>query len=232
MKVREINAILVMFPIAAGAAIAGPDWIEDGDAGSTLMTSQDTTAVGQIRTLAGVIEGPQNGDSEDVYRVRVESADTFDNLLSFGLRADTQFDAALWLFDAQGFGVLANDNSPFSEGNDAALTVPSSDGVTVALPPGNYFLAITESGNVPLGFLSDFGLGDTSDQLVPIFEFDSDREISGPDGPAAGSPLAGWSGLPQGEGMAGGYGINITPTPASALTLGFASVFASRRRRA
>jgi len=233
MRVRELNAIIYLFPIAAATtALAGPDWIEDGDAGSSLSTAQDTTAKGQVRTLAGIIEGPQNNDTEDVYKIRVEDNDTFESAMQFGLRGDTEFDAALWLFDAQGFGVLANDDNPFSDGTEAVLTVPSSDGVTLALPPGNYFLAVTQSGNVPLGLLSEFGRGEQSETLAPIFEFTAEREVSGPDGPAGGSPLADWSGFPQGGGMAGGYGVDITPTPGTAATLAIAAAFASRRRRA
>ena len=210
-------------------ALGGPDWVETGDAGSTTATAQDTTSKGAIQSVAGILGGEAEDDTEDVFKIEVRDRDTFENSISIGLRGQSEFDAALWLFDAQGFGVLANDDNPFSDGNDALLTAPSSDGVTLQLPPGNYFLAVTESGNLPLGFLNDFGRGGQGGELAPIFSFEGDREISGPDGPAGRSPLEAWSGAPTGQ--SGGYGIDVTPTPGSAATLGLALALASRRRR-
>lgn len=211
------------------AALGGPDWVETGDAGSTTSTAQDTTSRGAIESVAGILGGEAEDDTEDVFRIEIRDRDTFENSISVGLRGQSAFDAALWLFDAQGFGVLANDDNPFSDGTEALLTAPSSDGVTLQLPPGNYFLAVTESGNLPLGFLSDFGRSGQGDELAPIFSFEGEREISGPDGPAGGSPLEAWSGAPTGQ--SGGYGIDVTPTPGTAATLGLAMAFASRRRR-
>jgi hypothetical protein len=222
-----IASSLLALAAASGTALAGPDWLEEGDAGFDFTTAQDTTGVGEVRTVAGILQGSQ-GDTEDVYKINVVGGNSFDNILRIGLRGDPEFDAALWLFDAEGFGVLANDNDPLTGGPDARLFVPSSDGVTLALPPGNYFLAVTETGNIPLGLLSAFGRGEDPGDLAPIFFFETDTEVSGPDGEAGNSPFAQWSG---GAGNDGGYQIDITPTPGSAVLLGMAGLFTSRRRR-
>lgn len=228
LNMRTLTLTIAMGTLAA-SAIAGPDWIEDGDAGSTLGDAQDATSVGELQTIAGTLGGV---DTEDVYKLVILNGDNIGGTVQFGLTLDSgpdqNFNPALWLFDSEGFGVLGNDDDPILGGPDARLTTPSTDGVTLLLPPGIYFLAITESGNVPLSFRENLGLGDSGGTFEEIFSFDSSTEVSGPDGIGADNPLAAWTG---GEGTAGGYGIDITPTPGSAAVFAFAGVAMSRRRR-
>ena len=208
------------------AAIAGPDWIEDGDAGSTLGTSQDITSVGPINTIAGTLGGE---DREDVYELIILNGDDIAGPVQFGMNLEqgvTGFNPSLWLFDSQGFGVLGNDDDPILGGPDSRLITPSTDGVTLLLPPGTYFLAITESGNVPLSFRQGALAGDGV--YEEIFSFESVTEVSGPDGIGADNPLAAWSG---GEGTEGGYGVIITPTPGGVAVLAMAGIGLTRRRR-
>lgn len=222
MKTISVLSALAM---TSGFAIAGPDWIEDGDAGSNLGTAQDITTIGPIQTIAGTLGGQ---DTEDVYKLVILDGNSVGGQVQFGLNLSQGegFDPALWLFDSEGFGVLGNDDDPILGGPDARLTTPSTDGVTLLLPPGIYFLAITESGNVPLSFNGGLGLGEGS--FEEIFFFESSLEVSGPDGIGAGNPLAAWTG---GPGSVGGYGVEITPTPGSLALLAFAGVGMSRRRR-
>jgi hypothetical protein len=228
MKTR-FGSLTALVVIAAGgsSALAGPDWIEDGDAGATIGTAQDTTQVGAIQSVAGVIAG-MDGDTEDVYKLIVTNGNDFDNDVMFGFRGEFEFNASLWLFDSQGFGVLGNDDDPLTGGPDARLTAPSTDGVTLFLPPGIYYLAVTESGNVPLAFLNGMGRGGEGAELGEIFSFASSTEISGPDGAAGNSVFQEWSG---GAGNTGGYGVVITPTPGTAALLGLGGLVAMRRRR-
>ncbi len=222
MRALRVALILGSF---SGAAIAGPDWIEDGDAGSTLGDAQDATSVGPLQTIAGTLGGE---DREDVYELVILNGDNVGGAVQFGFNMSTTglFNPSLWLFDSAGFGLLGNDDDPILGGPDSRLTTPSTDGVTLFLPPGIYFLAITESGNVPLSFSQGPGLGDGFYQ--EIFSFDSSTEVSGPDGAGADNPLAAWSG---GQGTAGGYGIEITPTPGGAGLLAIAGIGFTRRRR-
>ena len=210
------------------AAIAGPDWIEEGDAGSTLDDAQDITPVGVINTIAGTLGGQ---DTEDIYKLVILDGDDIAGAVQFGLNLDqgqTGFNPSLWLFDAYGFGVLGNDDDPILGGPDARLIAPSTDGVTLLLPPGTYFLAITESGNVPLSFRPGGGALNGEGTYEEIFSFDSITEVSGPDGVGADNPLAAWTG---GPGTSGGYGITITPAPGSVALLALAGVGITRRRR-
>lgn len=226
MKTRSINAALFgSLLILATPALAGPDWIEDGDAGSSVGDAQDTTEVGRVNTIAGTLGG---GDQEDVYRLIIEDADDIHSPVDFGLMpgSDPSFNPSLWLFDSAGFGVLGNDDDPIFGGIDARLITPSTDGVTLLLPPGEYYLAVTESGNVPLSF-REFGRGG-SGVFEEIFSFVDAFEVSGPDGAGADNPLAAWSG---GAGSSGNYGIIITPAPSTLAVISFAGLSVTRRRR-
>jgi hypothetical protein len=206
-------------------ALAGPDWIEDGDAGSSLDLSQDTTKVGVVQSIAGTLGGE---DREDVYRLVIEDGDDIANPtdVGFTFSGELDFDPALWLFDSAGFGVLGNDDDPILGGPGARLITPSTDGVTLLLVPGIYFIAITESGNVPLSFNVGAGLGEGT--FEEIFSFEDQFEVSGPDGLGAGNPLAGWSG---GKGSSGSYGVVITPTPSTLAMCAVIGLGGLRRRR-
>lgn len=227
MKIRTLSVVVTLGSLS-GAAVAGPDWIEDGDAGSTLNSSQDITPVGPVQTIAGTLGGQ---DTEDVYKLVILDGDDIGGDVMFGLNlnngGDELFDPSLWLFDSEGFGVLGNDDDPILGGPNARLIAPSTDGVTLLLPPGIYFLAITESGNVPLSFREGLGFGETG-VFEEIFFFEDANEVSGADGEGADNPLAAWSG---GAGSSGGYGIEITPTPGGVAVLAFAGIGMARRRR-
>ncbi len=206
------------------AAGAGPDWIEDRDAGSMVGSAQDTTGAGFVQTIAGTLGGE---DQEDVYRINVQDANNFYSPINFGLRGDITFDAALWLFDSEGYGLLGNDNDPLLGGTAPRLITPSTDGVTLLLAPGTYYLAITESGNVPLSLGAAPGLGGAG-VFQEIFLFANSTEVSGPDGPGADNPLAAWSG---GAGNGGTYGIVVTPAPSTLGVLSLMGLGLARRRR-
>ncbi|MFK7760272.1 MAG: DVUA0089 family protein [Phycisphaerales bacterium] len=220
-------ALLLTAASLTTSALAGPDWIEDGDAGSTLGAAQDITPVGVINSIAGTLGGQ---DTEDVYKLVILNGDDIASPVDFGFTNNggpQDFNPSLWLFDSEGFGVLGNDDDPILGGPDARLLTPSTDGVTLLLPPGTYFIAITESGNVPLSFRENPLLGEGG-SFEEIFSFESVTEVSGPDGLGADNPLAAWTG---GAGSEGGYGIVITPTPSSAFALALAGLGMSRRRR-
>lgn len=220
-KKSYTGLVLVALILGCGTAQAGPDWIEDGDAGSSLGGAQDTTSVGQLTSLVGSLGG---ADQEDVYRLTVLGGDDFSMPVTFGLMEGAGFNPSLWLFDSEGFGVLANDDDPLTGGTGARLLTPSTDGVTLLLPPGEYFLAITESGNVPLSFRPD---GNGGGALEEMFFFENALEVSGPDGIGADNPLADWSG---GAGGAGTYGVVITPAPSSLALIGLSGLLMRRKR--
>lgn len=199
------------------SAAAGPIWCESFgpfDAGPTTGTAQETQGVGPLGGIDGELNGP--GDLEDVYEITIPAGTTL-------FRAHTDvagiagflstFDTQLFLFDVNGFGVLANNDQTGTGklGSEIVLTGP---------PSGTYYLAISGFGRDPV---SAGGL---------IFQIVGD-EISPPDGPGGALPLLDWAG--DGE-QFGTYFITLegaefadVPAPGAALML--AGLLVARRRR-
>jgi hypothetical protein len=206
--------------LASGTAVAGPDWVEHGDAGSTLSTAQQTLGSGPINFISGTLGGTGLGlDQEDMYLVRVVDPASFS--LSI---VSADFSAQIWVFNVtlpgEAFGLLANQGT-----TDGSPTVTSmaTDGTGAQLTlPGVYAIAISGLGRVPVS------------RTGPIFTFQNPTEISGPDGPGGFNPHQGWIG----QGQVGGYTIHTVgvgfydvPAPASGALLAAGAIFASRRRR-
>ncbi len=203
-------------------AFAGPDWVEHGDAGSTLSTAQQTLGAGPIFSISGSLGGGAGlvGDYEDMFLVRVSDPVSFSMTVT-----GATFDAQIFVFNVtlagEAFGLLANDNT--ISGNQPHVGPLANDGTGAALKfPGVYAIAISGAGRVPVSLNG------------PIFNFISPTEISGPDGPGGINPHIGWTG----EGQTGGYDITVTgvtfydvPAPGSSTLLLAAAIAAGRRRR-
>lgn len=208
-----------------GSALAGPDWVEQVDAGSVLSSAQLTRGEGSIRTIQGTLTGAllgPGGDLEDMYIVRIAEPTTF----TFSL-ASANFNSALYLFNIsqanEAFGLLGADDSGESQG--AVLTSIATDGSGAQVTnPGIYALVITFSGNRAQSRTGD------------IFTFDGTTEISGPDGPGGTNPHEGW--LNQGGFTGGEYIIDVVgvdfaevPAPGALALAAMAGLGAMRRRR-
>lgn len=214
--------------VTAGAAGAGPDWIERGDAGSTLDTAQapirpDDFAV--LSTITGSLTGPGadrgGGDFEDLYIIAITDPGTFYITL---INAD--FNPQFFLFNItlanQAYGLLANDDASLLS-NLPVLTPMATDATGVVITaPGDYLLAITGFGNQPRSIT-----GHIFNQATPT-------EISGPDGPGGFNPLRDWTG----GGEWGNYNFALegtdfprTPAPGAAALLMLGGLSATRRRR-
>jgi len=228
-----------------GSAYAGPDWVEDGDAGSSLESAQVVTVPGggQVRRIIGSLSGlggdgisGLDPDFEDIYMINITDPSKFLVSTAPEYGGNATFQTSLWLFDAEGFGQLGNVYSPqgLGMGGDGAsgLVLGSTlfnfatDATKfVVTKPGIYYLAITGVPNHPLAS------GPTEGQ--DIFVFDQFDEISGPDGPGASFPFIKWW---WGEGETGSYdiiveGVGSVPAPGAIALLGLGMLGAGRRRR-
>jgi hypothetical protein len=129
-------------------------------------------------------------DFEDVYVICITDPAAFKATVN---ATGTEFDTRLSLFTLNGFGLLSNDNDPFSFPTIYShIQQPATDATGQTIPgPGLYLLAISSKANRPASFggliFNDASINGT--------------EISGPDGPGAGQPLAGWT---QQDGTVGG----------------------------
>ena len=216
---------LSLFSLAATSALAGPDWVERGDAGSFYFSAQAprrplgattlNTVSGSLATGVGV------NDYEDLYFIRVTDPAAFSVAVDFA-----DFNAVLFLFDItvnnELFGRLANDDN--GETNLPFINGPSTDGTNVIITrPGDYIVGVT-------------GLGRTAfSRSGPIFSLATTTEISGPDGTGGINPLDRWEGI----GQQGNYRLRFTatdfplaPAPGAATLaiIGLACTAARRRR--
>ncbi|MDX2132703.1 MAG: hypothetical protein SFY69_11700 [Planctomycetota bacterium] len=207
----------------AGVAVAGPDWIENGDAGEALETAQAILGIGVPRAIVGSLDTSLGGpDQVDMYLIRIETP------MSFSFRAgNAPFDSQVFLFNItlgkEAFGLLGN-NDLMSDSFEAGIAMPvANDGTGAAvLNPGEYALCITTFDVRPVGLNGE------------IFDFKSRTELSGPDGPGGLNPLSGWIG----SGVGGTYQIDLdgvgyidVPAPAGAALLGLGLLRSARRRR-
>lgn len=219
----KIAAAYVSVLALSAPALAGPDWTEVGDAGSSLGTAQAPMGVGQIRSIAGSL-GAEIGepDFEDMYIIGIDEPTTFRlDLLS------ANFDAQLFIFNITlsggAIGLLANDNADEML-STPALTNMATDGTGAVIDlPGIYLVGISGAGRNPI---SAGGL---------IFDIQNPTEVSGADGPGGLLRHIGW----EGEGAVGDYAVDMTstifpqiPTPATAALLGLGGLVSARRRRA
>ena len=226
-RVKALTAGALVL-IAGASAVAGPDWIERGDAGSSVGTAQIPVrpdGATALNSISGTLTGPSDqrgvGDFEDMYIISISNPGTFSLTL---INAD--FNPVFYLFNLtlanQAYGLLANDDAN-AQTNIPALTNAATDATGVVITaPGDYLLAITGKGDSPLSITG------------PIFNIASPDEISGPDGVGGYNPLLGWTG----GGEWGNYNFAIvgtdfptTPTPGAAGVFGLAGAAMLRRRR-
>jgi len=119
------------------------------DAGGTTSSASSANGVGVLSAIGGSLICTQftafaADDYEDMFKIRVCDA------ANFSARASANFDTQLWLFDAEGRGVLGNDDANVNE-PQARIFPPADDGTNQTLPgPGVYYLAISGRNNDPL----------------------------------------------------------------------------------
>jgi filamentous hemagglutinin family protein len=164
---------------------------ETGDAGQLLETAQDLSLSGAGTVTSFLISGTlADGNDVDLYRILLAGNEPF----SATTLGEADFDTQLFLFDGNGIGVIANDDSEFtlqSTLRPEALGIPT--------PGGIYFLAISQFNNDPVS------------QAGAIFDFVQQPDGTFeqlPVGPGANLPLSGWNN--SGFGSGGNYSIILT----------------------
>lgn len=217
---RTLSGVLSLF--VASAALAGPDWVERGDAGATVATAQRVVGEGQLHSIAGETSaGFGEPDFEDMYLIRITDPATFKLTV-----VNANFDASLWLFNVsqanEAFGLLGNLSAD-GEGWNPVLSSQSTDGSGASVnSPGIYAFAVSGQGRTPV---SNHG---------SIFAFETLGEMSGADGQGGLLPHIGWTGV----GATGSYTILVdgatfveTPTPGVLAVGGLAVAGLGLRRR-
>ncbi len=178
-------------PLGADPADCPPfdGWDETGngggDAGDNIESSQKTGS-NPIPRIRGTI-GAAN--DVDIYAIYIEDPSSF----SASTIGSTTLDTSLWLFDANGRGVLHNEDNPDATSGLQSRIDNRGGQIT---QPGIYYLAISLFGRRAAGC-----------QEGLIWQTTPTRAIRAPDGPEAASRLGGWTGTTS---TTGRYIITLT----------------------
>lgn len=167
---------------APSISLAGPDWVEETDAGSLPPTSQAPKGNGPISSIAGsllAVTAAGGADMEDMYTIFIHDPANF--VAQTTITGSATFDTQLWLFNVNQRAVLANDDITFGQPG-SRISSPANDGTGQTISaPGVFFLAVTGYNNDPVNAFNS-----------ALFNQATRIEISGPDGPAGSFPIAGW----------------------------------------
>jgi hypothetical protein len=162
---------------------------EQGDAGDLPETAQATGT--DTNTQLDAIRGSLEADGVDMYVIYISDPASFS---ATTVNNTTNFDTQLWLFDAEGKGVVFNDDevgSTFSRSR-----IDNTTGCLTNRPAGIYYIAVSRYNRDAVGC-----------EDRPIWADTPFRTVRCPDGPDATSRVAGWSGTTA---ISGNYEITLT----------------------
>lgn len=165
-------AIVALFSVTSASAAF--TWAEVGDAGDTLLTANDI--VGPTGDNLTNITGTISSSTDfDLFRFSITDTTVFSatTVGTGGTLSDTQ----LFLFNANGFGVAANDDSV-----GLRSTLPVGNALYATLLPGDYFLAIAGYDRDPVSIAGE---------IFPDTPFSG---VNGPTGPGGAFPISGSAG--------------------------------------
>ena len=186
----------------ASVAVAGPEWVEAGDAGNLPDKAQSTVGSTNLSTIKGDI-GSQNlqgdFDEQDMYIVYIQDPKSFiaTTVPLFG--GDAEFDTQLCLLKLDGIGLLGNNDTLIigatggTSSGSTLLPAATDDTGVIIDTPGLYLLAIYTNLTRPI---SEGG---------NLFAQAFSTEISGPDGPGGRQSITDWEPVPNNpDGPVGG----------------------------
>jgi hypothetical protein len=127
---------------AATSAQAAAVFLEGGtDAGESLATATAVTGSGSVDAIRGTLDG---GADADLFAVYLTAGTAFSATTTASGFPYNFFDTVLYLFDAAGKGLIANDDDGNAGGSQSTLSgyIPTVSGL--------YYLAITGASYTPV----------------------------------------------------------------------------------
>ncbi|WP_343641424.1 pre-peptidase C-terminal domain-containing protein [Roseateles sp.] len=125
---------------AATSAQAAAVFLEGGtDAGESLTTATTVTGAGSVDAIRGTLDG-----GADLFAVYLTAGTAFSATTTASGFPYNFFDTVLYLFDAAGKGLIANDDDGNAGGSQSTLSgyIPTVSGL--------YYLAITGASYTPV----------------------------------------------------------------------------------
>lgn len=137
----RVQDVVLAASLAACSAYAGAATVaENGDAGQTLATVQDTSLPGAVQSISLITGLVSSSTDADLYLIHIADP------VSFAASADgagSLFDPQLFLLTLSGSAVALNDDAA-----GGLSTLPSLTGIA-GLSAGFYILGISQSGYDP-----------------------------------------------------------------------------------
>lgn len=149
-------------------------WTEPQDAGDLPGTAQVTLGSGPLDAIEGSI---LDEEDQDMFLVMIEDPQAFSaSTNNPGTNLEIDNDTQLFLFDADGFGALANDDDP-----DDFFTFLSAIPVgNFSGPAGTYLLAVSIFDNDPIAAGGE------------IFPDEPADDVVGSTGPGGANAISAW----------------------------------------
>jgi hypothetical protein len=227
--------ISLTLALLAGSAQAA-SYTETIDAGDTLPIAAIASPGAGATALSDIFGTIDTINDADLYRIYIADPTAFSattNTATYGLYPDA--DTALFLFDAAGHAIAANDDDPSGQTYNATLPVGNS--LYVGLSAGYYYLGVSDSTNEPTN-------GGPANQV--LFPQGDLMQVRGPASGVTPTTLGGFDANAYDQNLPGPYRVALTgvslgpalaaaaPEPATWLLMlaGLGFVGAMLRRRA
>lgn len=233
---RATRALVAVLPlVVASAALAGPDWEEVGDAGSTLGTAQAISTTGTVNTISGKLSGGLlAGDYQDCFLLEISDPSVFSLTTSLGAGSPAGFNPMMFLFRVDNLqgqlvakAIMANnDKSPTDVQSNLQRETNDGSGTFIS-QAGLYLVAISGFGSQPINSQGQFLFNQAFLEPGVIAGPTQNPQISD-------YLLAGWSN----DGSFGNYTMTVTgmsgtqlPAPGALSLLALGGLVRRRRQR-
>jgi hypothetical protein len=180
--------------LAFSVAARASNIIELADAGDMPVTAQVTPGSGNLAFITGSLS---DGVDVDMFAIYVADPAAFSATTDVPQTAIT--DTQLWLFDAGGMGVMANDDITNGGGQYNGRSRVTAGGLYGPAAPGVYYLAVSGWDRDPHSATGAI--------------FNDDQQYTGtvgPTGPGGGLALSTWDSDGNQNGGVGNYRIRLT----------------------
>lgn len=160
-SLRRAGALGVIAAAGLAGQAGAATFTENGDAGQTVASAQDTSSSGPLQALTGISGSISSSTDADLYLIHI--ADPLSFVASATAAGTSMFDPQLFLLTLNGAPVALNDDA--AGGVDTLPTLGGINGLTA----GFYLLGVSQSGYDPVNSVNQllFASGLPTDTRYP-----------------------------------------------------------------